>query len=327
MLLISWPSMLKKLIVLVLLVSATTSYSSQICKEHISSYQKKYSSDYFYPHARIEHLHDLIFNSLNKFKLINDIYLHYITLSPTNAMLALSLENCLLDLLKITRENIGEESPNKIISRNIINKNFLEQNKYIIKILYKLSQKEQNFLQCTRPKKADFDNVIINEPGLEKSPDFARKLRAASEQIMKVYFEGHDVFYKHNTNLVRDFILLLKKSPIKNSVQKDLDFYVTQPCPSAFNNIKKEVRKIYEVFSGKSLPKSLSEIWEDLFVTTENIRQEIWSNNYFIIYLINQIKIKYDSSELILIQEASNEIISVLGFENEEIRERIISVF
>ncbi len=91
-----------------------------------------------------------------------------------------------------------------------------------------------------RPKKADFDNVVYSEPGLEESPDFAPKLRVAAEQIMNVYYENHDIFYKHNTNLVRDFILVLKKSPAKNSAQKALDSYVMRPSPSAFNNIKKK---------------------------------------------------------------------------------------
>jgi len=318
--------MLNKLIVLVLFVGATPIFSTQVCTEQILRYEEKYSSDYFFPHARISHLHDLVFNSHNKFKLINDIYLHYITIS-SNAVLRLFLEECLLDLLKTMRKNIGTESAGKFIARNIKSKKFLELNQSIISILYNLSQKEQRFFQRSRPIKADFDNIIYNEPGLEKNADFMPKLRAASEQIMNVYYEGHDVFYKHNTSLVRDFILLLKKSPSKNSAQKALDSYIAHPSPGAFNTIKKEVRIIYEAFSGKSLAKSLSEIWENLFITAENIRQEIDDSNYLKKYLVNQVKIKYNSSDIILIEEAASEIISVLGAQDEEIKERIISVF
>ena len=236
--------MLKKLVILVFFIGATPNYSTQICQEQILRYQQKYSSDYFFPRARTEHILNLLNTSNNNLELINNIFMHYMSIKLTNYNFALSLEECLLDLLKISRKNIKEESAAKYLAQNIINRKFWENNKKNLEILNILSQEEQKFFTCARPKKADFDNVIYNEPGLEVTPAFVRALTASSDKIMKVYYEGHDVFYKHNINLVRDFIVLFKNSPAKNSAQKALDFYAAQLSPGAFNNIKTEVRKI-----------------------------------------------------------------------------------
>lgn len=319
--------MLKKLCILVFFLCTMPSYSSQTCREELVSYQKKYLADYYFPHARIEHLLDLVTNSQNKFKLVEDIYLHYASLSATNTILSMTLEECLLGLLNTTRIIIGKESARKFIARNIVSNKFYKNNNNTINVLEKLSQEELNFLKFNRPTKADFDEVVYSEPGLEKNPDFAPRLLAASQKIMSVYNEGHDLFYKHNINVVHDFILLLKKSPFKNSIQKALDAYTIHPTSRAFNNIKRELRKIYQVLTGKSLPLSLSEIWENLFTTAEKIRQQAWPDNYVKIYLIEQIKLKYDSSELELIEEAAQEINTVLWSGDESIKERIIGVF
>lgn len=333
--------MLKKIIIFVLFLGAIPGYSQEsinnFCKEQIISYENQDSSDFYFPHARVAHILDLISHSRNKFKLINDIYLHYITIENNNK-LSLILENCLLGLLKIKinkarddffsffRTNKFQDPVTKIISGHIVNKNFLALNRQVLASLQELSQREQSLFGFSSLTKEEFNNIIILDQVLEASPELIQELLQACEKIMGVFYEGHDIFTRPNIQLVENFIKLLENSPVKNNLYSILRAYKQNPSPESYNLIKAKVRLICEALTGERMAKSPSEIWASWFKIIDEVQAQIIDDDLSINRQINQIKKDYCSSNIDPIETAAYQIIMVLEPHYEGIRERIMGV-
>ena len=75
------------------------------------------------------------------------------------------------------------------------------------------------------------------------------------------------------------------------------------------------------------MPKSPSEIWESLLQITKETQNKIPDLDLVLSAQIRQVKRSYDSSQLELIEEAAYKIIELLEPYQEEVRERIMTLF
>src|SRR5690242_15521541 len=75
---------------------------TQFCINHIESYQLYYASNIPNRQARALHLHNLLQQTKNKFKVLNDLYLHYRSINDSSDPLSSYLEACLINYLRIS---------------------------------------------------------------------------------------------------------------------------------------------------------------------------------------------------------------------------------
>ena len=316
---------------LLVFISSWASANSNLCINYINNYKKNSLDNFYYKKARVEHLLDLISKSKNKYKLINDLYLHYYSLEESDSNLSKSLELCLIDLLYLDK-NIPKNKTRELISSFVVNNKFLSINQNALACLKELSKKEQSFFNYKNITKNNFDEAILLDIGLMANPDFAQVLERAYNNIIEVCYEGHNLFFNSYIKLVSNFLSLIKNTRGHQTLRILLKIYAINPTVENFHAIKAQTRNIYSKFIGERLPLSPSELWGQLWTVTEEIRLELCPDELFadeIIYMKNI----FDSNKLSSVKAAAGSIIMLLkscakdAYDSQGVQERIEGIF
>jgi len=239
---------------------------------------------------RTAHLLELITNSPNKYKLINDLYLHYRSIEKTSNELSKSLELCLIGLLKISKEDPAlkeafdrrspfnilnppktEDPVHAFLAERVVNLNFFyplksAKLKRLIE-LDKLEEKPGENVTCDH-----FDQVISPKP---LDPDIIMNLQKAIEDVMNVEYNGHSIFYQNNIDLVYKVINLLKNYLEIKDLQTLLSTYEQKPEEKSFKPIKNRLREFYFALTDMRIAKSLNEYYAELHEVAKKLQKEL----------------------------------------------------
>jgi hypothetical protein len=290
--------------IIILLPMSAYSEEINLCRNYILEYKNNHSDNFYFREARVDSLLDLLDSSVNKYDLINNIFLHYYSIENSESLLSKKLELCLCELININKNIIVDKIFKKITS-NVLNNKFLQIYENSLRELRKLSNQEENIICRLFLKKSDFDDAIKADIGPEIEPGFIKKLMNTYTRIADVIYDRHDVFYTYNISLVDEFMKLITRENNIANFEKLLNIYKRDPSNKNYNNIKAYARKLTKAFTGDFIPISESELWEQVLLLLTDLRLEQ--------DIIDKIISDYDLNIIRNAQDAIRQLEIILG--------------